>query len=174
MRLAGSVLTSYLAPVTSIGFLLIQYLFLVTASTCITKSSSYLVWLPSSRAAMDCLSLPTNPCREKMAAPHWALVRSSTDASRTNIWSRWLRASRRDRSISTVCVRSGQGQFIRDLSHSEETKRAIVQYWPYSELWVPEDILQQRVSYYSATIRYFCSSGGTSKNYRVAQLIEKC
>lgn len=67
---------------------------------------SYLVWLPSSRAVVACLSLPTNPCSETTAAPHWALVSSSTDASRTNIWSRRPRASSRSRSISTVCERA--------------------------------------------------------------------
>lgn len=69
---------------------------------------SYLLWLPSSRAVMVCLSLPTNPCREKTAAPHCVLVNSRTDASRTSRLSLCPSVSMRALSIRTVC--GGRGE----------------------------------------------------------------
>lgn len=113
---------------------------------------SYLAWLPSSRAVVACLSLPTNPCSEKMAAPHWALVNSSTDASRTNIWSRRPRASSRSRSISTVCERAERGRAVsvcddentsssqvgdRKCSHAIIVDYIIQYYWFLN--WFPEN-----------------------------------
>lgn len=65
-------------------FCLVQYQFAVTASPCITKTWSYLVWLPSSRGSKDCLGtyLTTTRWRWQRHTEHlsWVAAEAYTDS----------------------------------------------------------------------------------------------
>lgn len=104
MGLEGCVVTSYLAPVTSIGAP--PHTVPVPCDSLYTRYQiSPLTWCdcPPAGQRWPASVYLQAPASEKMAG--W-LVSGSIDASRTNVWSRRPRASSRSRFISAVCERA--------------------------------------------------------------------